>query len=164
MSIEFDVYTGTLIYKEIEFSFVFDREELRLIPPKDKDQEVHMWFMKSLGKGAYTFGDPVYVEDDYLIGKCNENCQKIIFLPKHNNIGSYNSVLIVQIEAYIIQKYERDWVDRMGFMSKKLDSIYSTSQALESPEWTEEVINNASLLMVKRYQSFLVYQGQVQEK
>ena len=137
MSIEFDVYTGTLIYKEIEFSFVFDREELRLIPPKDKDQEVHMWFMKSLGKGAYTFGDPVYVEDDYLIGKCNENCQKIIFLPKHNNIGSYNSVLIVQIEAYIIQKYERDWIDRLGFMGQELDCIYSTSQALESPEWTE---------------------------
>lgn len=28
----------------------------------------------------------------------------------------------------------------------------------------QQVINNASLLMVKRYQSFLVYQGQVQEK
>lgn len=138
MSIEFDIYTGTLIYKEIEFSFVFDRGELRLIPPKDKDQEVHMWFMKSLGKGAYTFGDPVYVEDDYLIGNCNENCQKIIFLPKHKNIGSYNSVLIVQIEAYIIQKYERDWIDRLGFMSQELDCIYSTSQALESPEWTED--------------------------
>ena len=98
MSIEFDIYTGTLIYKEIEFSFVFDMWELRILPTKDKDQEVHMWFMKSLGKGAYTFGDPVYVEDDYLIGKCNENCQKIIFLTKHKNIVIYNSVLIVQIE------------------------------------------------------------------
>lgn len=102
MSIELEVYTGILTYKGIEFSFVFDREELRVIPPKDKDHEVHMWFMKPLGNGAYTFGDPVYIEDDYLIGKCNENYQKIIFLPKRTNIGSYNSVLIVQIEAYII--------------------------------------------------------------
>lgn len=138
MSIELEVYTGILTYKGIEFSFVFDREELRLIPPKDKDHEVHMWFMKPLGNGAYTFGDPVYIEDDYLIGKCNENYQKIIFLPKRTNIGSYNSVLIVQIEAYIIQKYERDWIDRLGFMSQELDCIYPTSQALESPEWTED--------------------------
>ena len=138
MSIELEVYTGILTYKGIEFSFVFDREELRLIPPKDKDHEVHMWFMKPLGNGAYTFGDPVYIEDDYLIGKCNENYQKIIFLPKRTNIGSYNSVLTVQIEAYIIQKYERDWIDRLGFMSQELDCIYPTSQALESLEWAED--------------------------
>ena len=138
MAVELDVYTGTLTYKQIEFSFVFDGEELRLIPPKDKHHEVHMWFMKPLGNGAYTFGDPLYVEDDYLIGKCNENCQKIIFLPKHQNIGSYNSVLSVKIEAYIIQKYEREWIDRLGFMSQELDCIYPTSQAVESPEWSED--------------------------
>lgn len=137
MSIELDIYTGMLTYKEIEFSFVFDGEELRLIPPKDKHHEVHMWFMKPLGKGAYTFGDPVYIENDYLIGRCNENCQKIIFLPKNKNIGSYNLSLSVQIEAYIVQKYEREWIDRLGFMSQELDCIFPTSQALDSTEWAE---------------------------
>lgn len=44
MSVELDVYTGTLTYKQIEFSFVFDGEELRLIPPKDKHQEVNDLF------------------------------------------------------------------------------------------------------------------------
>jgi hypothetical protein len=131
MSIEFDIYTGTLKYKEIEFSFVFDRKELRLIPPEDKYHDVHMWFMKPLGKGAYTFGNPVYIEDDYLIGKCNENCQKIIFLPKYKNIVSCNSVLIIQIEAYIIQRCEREWIDRLGFTSPEIDCIFPTSQALE---------------------------------
>lgn len=140
MSVEPDVYTGTLTYKEIEFSFVFDRKELRLIPPKHESHDVHMWFMKPLGKGAYTFGDPVYIEDDYLIGKCNENCQKIIFLPKYKNIGSCNSVLIIQIEAYIIQRYEKEWIDRLGFTSPELDCIFPTSQALENPEWTEDGI------------------------
>lgn len=140
MSIEFDIYTGTLKYKEIEFSFVFDRKELRLIPPEDKYHDVHMWFMNPLGKGAYTFGNPVYIEDDYLIGKCNENCQKIIFLPKYKNIGSCNSVLIIQIEAYIIQRYEREWIDRLGFTSPEIDCIFPTSQALENPEWTEDGI------------------------
>lgn len=138
MSVEHEIYTGILTYKGIEFSFVFDMEILRLIPPENKCHEVDMWFMKPLENGAYTFGDPVYIEDDDLIGKCNGNYQKIIFLPKHTNVGSYNSVLIVQIEAYIIQKYGRDWIDRLGFMSQELDCIYPTSQALESPEWTED--------------------------
>lgn len=138
MSIEIEVYTGILTYKGIEFSFVFDKKALRLIPLKDKGHEVGMWFMKSLGNSTYTLGDPVYIEDDYLIGKCNEIYQKIIFLPKHTNVDNYKSVLIVQIEAYIIQKYERDWIDRLGFMSQELDCIYPTSQALESPEWTKD--------------------------
>lgn len=35
MSAELEIDTGTLVYRAIEFSFVFNREELRLIPPKD---------------------------------------------------------------------------------------------------------------------------------
>lgn len=137
---ELDIYTGTLIYKEIEFSFTFDKEQLRLVPSKNKQQEVHLWFMKSLAKGVYTSGDPVYIEDDYLIGICNESRQKIIFLPKYENIGKYNSVLIVNIEAYIIQKYEREYIDRLGFMSQEIDCIFPTNQALQNPEWTENGI------------------------
>lgn len=56
MSVELDVYTGTLTYRQIEFSFVFDGEELRLIPPKNKHHEVHMWFMKPFRKrGVYVW-------------------------------------------------------------------------------------------------------------
>lgn len=134
---ELDIYTGTLIYKEIEFSFTFDKEQLRLIPPKNKRQEVHLWFMKSLSKGVYTFGNPVYIEDDYLIGICNETGKKIVFLPKYESVGKYNSVLLVNIEAYIIQKYERDYIDRLGFMSPEIDCVFPTNQALQNPEWTE---------------------------
>ena len=138
MSVELKIYTGTLIYKEIEFSFVFNGEELRLIPSEDKSHEVHMWFMKELAKGMYTIGDPVYIDEEYLVGICNENNQKIIFLPKCSNVGNYNSVLLVSIEAYMIQKYEKEWIDRLGFMSQELDCIYSTNQALQSSEWTED--------------------------
>ena len=138
MDDKLDVYTGTLVYRDIEFSFVFDGEKLRLIPPKDKHHEVDMWFMKPLENGAYTFGDPLYIEDEYLIGQCNEKCQKIIFLPKHTYIGIYNSVLIVQIEANIIQKHDGDWIDRLGFMGQEIDCIYPTSKALEALEWTED--------------------------
>ena len=43
---ETDVYTGTLSLKNIEFTFVFDKQELRLIPPQDKKREViESWFL-----------------------------------------------------------------------------------------------------------------------
>jgi len=59
--------TGTLTFKGINFTFVFDREELRLIPPDDKKKEVELWFKKELAPGVYTMGDPVYVEDEFLL-------------------------------------------------------------------------------------------------
>lgn len=34
-----------------------------------------MWFKKELVPGVYTMGDPVYVEDEYLIGNCNEGIE-----------------------------------------------------------------------------------------
>ena len=37
---EIGLYTGTLLYKDINFTFAFDRSELRLIPPKDKEHEI----------------------------------------------------------------------------------------------------------------------------
>ena len=82
MSLELNVYTGTLTYKEIEFSFIFDGKELRLIPPKDKLHDVRIWFIKPLKGNAYTFDDSAYIEDSYLTGECNENLQKIIFPQK----------------------------------------------------------------------------------
>ena len=36
MAEEIDLYTGTLLYKDISFTFAFDGSELRLIPPKEK--------------------------------------------------------------------------------------------------------------------------------
>ncbi len=138
---DFNVITGTLAYKEIIFSFAFDGEELRMIPPKDKHQETHMWFMKYLGKGVYApNGDAVYIEDDYLIGKCNENGQKIIFFPQNKSMGYYNFVLCVQIEAYVFQKYERELIDQLGFTSPEIDCIYPTNCALDNSTWSKDGI------------------------
>ena len=75
---ETDVYTGTLSLKNIDFTFVFDKQELRLIPPQDKKIEVDLWFSEALGGGVYTRGDPIYIETPLVSEKCNE-CYQIIF-------------------------------------------------------------------------------------
>ena len=42
MAANLSIYTGQLKYKDIDFAFVFSGEELRLIPPEDKRQELRM--------------------------------------------------------------------------------------------------------------------------
>lgn len=37
MSEELDLYTGSLLYRDIRFIFAFDKTELRLIPPEEKN-------------------------------------------------------------------------------------------------------------------------------
>lgn len=40
MSTSLEIYTGYIKYRGIDFSFVFDTQELKLIPPKEKSYEV----------------------------------------------------------------------------------------------------------------------------
>ena len=71
---ELDLYTGKLTYRDIEFTYVFDKEELRLIPPSEKQNEVrYTILMKKIGNGpAYTMASPT-MDEPYLVGKCNES-------------------------------------------------------------------------------------------
>ena len=43
MALEFELYTGKLKFKDIEFTFVFDKKELRLIPPNVKVNFTVKW-------------------------------------------------------------------------------------------------------------------------
>lgn len=135
MSIDLNLYTGKLTYKDIEFDFVFDKSELRLIPPIEKYQEVRKWFLNELQPGAYTSGETVYIEDTFLRAKINETGQTIILFAFHNRINSYNNILMVQVDSYLICKTDIEYIDRIGFRSTEIDYIYATSQALCWPSW-----------------------------
>ena len=68
MDEDLDLYTGTLIYREIEFTFSFDEKELRLIPPADKRHVVEWdWKMKEIASGAFVFDDPIPIEEPFLV-------------------------------------------------------------------------------------------------
>lgn len=133
---EYQIFTGTLIYKEIEFTFVFDKSKLKLIPPKDKKREIELWFMKELKKGCYTFEDPVYIEQN-LFGVSNETGHNIIFIPSHKSIGRINSNLIVDIEYYIVNKYERENIDRLAIKGPEITHIFPTTIALNKIDWKD---------------------------
>jgi len=149
MADDLDLYTGTLEYKNIEFSFVFDKEELRLVPPKDKHDEIHtQWFMKEITKGVYTWGDTPKMEAPYLIGKCFETGKTFVFITKQNaNIGSYNSVLFVELYAYIMCDWDIHSVSKLTLTSPELDCIHPVNQGY-SCSFNHETFNDTGIFSV----------------
>lgn len=146
---ELDIYTGQLIYKDIGFSFVFDGNELRLIPQKEESKKIHEeWIMKPLGKGIYTMGDPLEMDSPYLVGKCNENGHTMIFLTrKGSNIGSKNSVLFVDVVAYLDCIVDRDYIDRMSFCSQEINCIHPVNKAFEF-SFERETFSNTGVFSI----------------
>ena len=125
------IFTGKLTYKDIDFTFVFDGNELRLIPPKDKEKVVGWdWKMEEIKPGAFTFASPKRVEEPYLVGECNEKQNKIVFLPDFGQyISTYNYIVVIHISAYIVFSVE-DRIGKMSFHCPELNYIHPTSQAL----------------------------------
>ena len=103
-----EIYTGVLRYKDDDYQFVFSDTKLRLIPCSEK-QRSSMWKfgMKEIAKGTYTQDEPPRMEEDILVGNCNESSKQIIFLPKKGAyISKQNSVLFIDLKAYIISMSE----------------------------------------------------------
>lgn len=137
-----NVYTGSLEYKEIEFFFVFDEHELRLIPPEDKVFEIeHEWYMHKIREGVYAsgIGDYPHMEEPFISGRCNENGNKIVFITKKGaGIGKRNSVLFVDVIAYILLNIGDVAINRISFSSPEINGIYSIGQAFSVKYGGEE--------------------------
>ena len=124
-------YTGKLKYRDIDFTFVFAGTELRLIPPADKESEIEwQWKMKSIGNGAYTFADPMPVDERYLTSHCNETNQRIVFLPAQGSTLSFNNtVVIIEIESFIVCKSNDDKFNRVTFSCPEMNYIHPINKA-----------------------------------
>lgn len=132
------LFTGQLTYKEIEFTFVFDGEELRLIPPKDKKQEIkEKWLHTQPKQGIYIPNTPM-MEESYLSGICNESGRKIVFLTRQNsNITTYgipslshSFVLSVKVIAYIVLfKSNHSAIDRINFTNSEINAIHPVNES-----------------------------------
>lgn len=127
---ELNVYSGKLNYKDINFDFIYDKQELRLISPGDKKSEVQYWRMKELSKGCFTMGEPLYIDVPYLEGSINETGQSIIFITRQGTtIGSYNCVLLVQVAATILFTTNKKVVSKIAFTGPEINAIHPVGQA-----------------------------------
>ena len=126
MASELKIFSGKCMYRGIDFTFIFDCKELRLIPPEDKRDTIRMeWIMARVAKGVYTIGNPLTMDDPYLTGHCNETNTDFIFITRQGDyISSQNSVLFVPIVAYINCKYTRDSIARMSFSSPIINGCW----------------------------------------
>ena len=109
-------FTGRLVYHDIEFVFVFDGKELRLVPPKEKEDEILCeWTFRTMR-----------AETPFLIGECGENGQTFIFFPDCNAlIGFRNSTWFLKILAYVKSEHSADdLVDSISFDAPELDGIW----------------------------------------
>lgn len=130
---EFDVYTGKLEYKNIKFDFVYKNGKLNLNPEDSKKYKTYQLFINSFIEEKY---ESIYI-DSILKGISNETCKEIIFFPKRKPVGNCNFALIVEIESYIVKKYDKDLIDRIGIKGAEIDYIFPTTQALDSLKWKE---------------------------
>lgn len=127
---DLNVYSGKLNYKDIYFDFVYDKQELRLIPPTDKKREIRNWIMKELSPGVFTMGNTLTMDSPYLEGTINETAQKVIFITTQgSSIGSYNSVLIIEVVAVILFSTEKYFINRIAFAGPEINAIHSVGNA-----------------------------------
>lgn len=151
---EFEIYTGELEYKGINFTFMFNKKELRLIPPKDKVQEIEFgWFAKEISPGCYSFGELPCMEVPFLEGTCNEDGRKIIFIVKQgSSIGRYNAVLTIPFIGYILCRFHRDFVDRMNFSGPEIDCIHPIRNAFSFAYGEDSLKNGVFTIKTKNFE------------
>ena len=126
---DLEFYSGKLVYKEMEFNFVFDKCELRLIP------------LKAIAAVVYEEKENwQYIEAPYLVGSCNETETKIIFFCEQQGIGSYNNILRIFVDAYILYRFDCNEIDKISFSSPEIDGIFPVGQAIAEQKWLEEGI------------------------
>ena len=116
--------SGTIEYKDITFYFNFDNYSLKMYPSKDQQSTVNNWGLTEMIQGVYTSGNPVLLEDDYLIGKSDEIGKTIIFIPKNKQLIKSNSVIMIEIQIYCILPWNTNPILQINFFGPEINAIY----------------------------------------
>lgn len=122
---------GILKYKDVEFDFTLEGDNLKLIPKKDYEYKFQEEFRQKLDNGGYTDKNN-YIEEKYLIGKRLENYERIVMIPKSKYIITYflSDVLNIKIQ-YVIYLESLEPISGMTIYCKELNGIYDIRRAIE---------------------------------
>lgn len=131
MAEEPEIYTGYLTYKNIRFFFTFDKEQLCLTPQsEDEDKVFRTILSKQNADGSFSWPASPKMDEAHLVGKCSSTGQSIIFITRKGfPIHHCNSVLYVDIEAYIVCRPHEQKIAKISFTSPELNYIHPTTQA-----------------------------------
>lgn len=140
---------GTLNYKEIEFEFILDKENLQLKPKEKFENKFVECFRQELGDGAYTDKNN-YLEDDYLIGQRLDNYQYLVFIPESKNINTnlFTDFLYLKVK-HIIYMNKLVEIDKIYIYCKELNAIYDIRKSIEKRGFNE---NGEAELRLKPYE------------
>lgn len=116
--------SGTINYKSLTFYFHFNEQTLKMYPSEEQQASVNQWGNVELIHGVYTLGNPILLEDDYLVGKSDEIGKTIIFIPKSNQVTKSNSVIIIEIQMYFILPWNTAQILEISFFGPEIDAIY----------------------------------------
>lgn len=116
--------SGTINYKSLTFYFHFNEQTLKMYPSKEQQDSVNQWGSKELVRGVYTLGNPILLEDDYLVGKSDEIGKTIIFIPKSKQITKSNSVIIIETQMYFVLPWNTNQISEINFFGPEIDAIY----------------------------------------
>lgn len=137
-----ELYTGKIEYKDKSFTFVFDGNEIELIP--DDSDVVYCWTHEEIINGVYTLGNTPTMEEAILTGLCNETKRKIIFIfTIGSSFRTVNNTLYIKPRAYINCKLDRNSIDRLSFTCLELDKIFPVNMAYKIAV-NEDAINEGT--------------------
>lgn len=127
------IYTGVTKYKDIDFTFVFNGENLRLIPTTENVRKVETeWLMTPIAKGTFIPNTDLKMEDSFLIGRCHENGKRIVFFTQKNAIiSSNNLVLIVQLIGYLECSTGKEKFGKISFLGPEINIIHPVNQSFD---------------------------------
>lgn len=127
------IYTGVTKYKDIDFTFVFNGENLRLIPTTENVRKVETeWRMTPIAKGTFIPNTDLKMEDSFLIGRCHENGKRIVFFTQKNAIiSSNNLVLIVQLIGYLECSTGKEKFGKISFLGPEINIIHPVNQSFD---------------------------------
>ena len=144
-----EIITGRLEYKNVEFLFVFDGEVLRLIPPKEKEQEIKFeWIKAPLGDGVYMEGKKCIMNEPFLKGVCNENGHHFIFFTTvGDTIRNKDVILFINIYGYIDLNLKKVEICKIKFMCPEINYIYPSNQALDIISDDKDISENGIIAL-----------------
>ena len=128
---------GSFNYKDIDFNFILDKDNLKLIPKDDYEDKFQNTFRENLGNCAYTDKEN-YLEEKYLIGKMQENYQSIVMIPEYKSINTdfFSDVLYIKIK-HIIYLNSREPISKISIYCKELNGIYDIRRTIEKNDFNK---------------------------